>query len=49
MLQVGDALPDATLVEKHKEVRIHDIFKGARATNQEAAARFVRCCAHARR
>jgi hypothetical protein len=47
MLQVGDALPDATLVEKHKEVRIHDLFKGARATKRRDAC--VAGLAHAGR
>ena len=28
MIQVGDTLPDATLVEKHEEVKVHDILKG---------------------
>ena len=28
MIQVGDTLPDATLVEKHEEVNIRDLFKG---------------------
>ena len=28
MIQVGETLPDATLVEKHEEVKIRDVFKG---------------------
>jgi hypothetical protein len=27
MCEPGQTLPDATLIEKHKPVRIHDIFK----------------------
>jgi hypothetical protein len=29
MCEPGQTLPDATLIEKHKPVRIHDIFKGS--------------------
>jgi peroxiredoxin len=28
MIQVGDTLPDATLVEKHEEVKVRDLLKG---------------------
>jgi len=49
MIQVGDTLPDATLVEKNEEVQIRDLFKGKTAILLGMPGEFCACYAAAAR
>jgi hypothetical protein len=49
MIQVGDTLPDATLVEKNEEVKIRDLFKGKTAILLGMPGEFCACYAAAAR